>query len=57
MATQRYRRTKTLSDDPTVLPCWRKGYEFWGHEDLTNNVIVEEHFDRLHTIGETEKIG
>ncbi len=57
MASVRYRRTKTLSDDPTVLPCWRKGYEFWGFEDLTNNVIVEEHFDRYHKMDEVLKIG
>jgi len=51
----KFRRTRTLNDDPNVIPRYRKGYEFWGsvHEDGT---VVEEHGMHQHSIYDVERI-
>lgn len=55
--TLKFRRITNLNDKAEVMPCWRKGFEFWGTIDPQTGHIVEERFDRIHFANEVVVIG
>lgn len=40
----KFRRIRTLNDDPNVIPRYRKGYEFWGYIAEDGSVVEEQGF-------------